>query len=138
MTGRPYGTFDLGENSDSESDFEEDGPGQIDPRHSAPDPTSDGSEGELAHAATRAADPKSWKEDSAEYSRRIWMWWVARLKGQSFFSAWALAIRLVVLVQSSSAAAERAFSQLRLILQVVGNKVLEDMLEFRMHCRCNK
>ena len=77
-------------------------------------------------------------EDSAEYSRRIWLWWVARLKGQSFFSAWALTIRLVVLVQPSSAAAERAFSQLRLILQVVGNKVLEDMLEFRMHCRCNK
>jgi hypothetical protein len=35
---------------------------------------SDETEGELAHAATRAGEVKSWKEDSAEYSRRIWLW----------------------------------------------------------------
>jgi hypothetical protein len=54
----------------------------------------------------------TWKDDPSEVARRAWEWWGAHRKR---FPSFALAVRLVVLVQTSTAAVERAFSQLKLI-----------------------
>ena len=66
----------------------------------------------------------SWKDDPSERARRIWIWWRSRLQAKSILPTFRNAIRLVVLVQPSSAAAERAFSQLKLILDVILGKVI--------------
>ena len=70
-----------------------------------------------------------------EVARRIWEWWVANHHHFHFFT---IAVRLVVLVQTSSAAAERAFSQLGIILDAVGTTSLDDMVELRLFERMNR
>ena len=45
---------------------------------------------------------------------------------------------VVCLIQPSSAAAERVFSQLTFIRRVVGDNTLQDILELRAFIRCNK
>ena len=62
----------------------------------------------------------SWKDDPSERARRIWTWWRSRLQAKSILPSFRKAARLVVLVPPSSAAAERAFSQLKLILEAIG------------------
>ena len=47
------------------------------------------------------------------------------------------AIRLVVLMQPSSAPCERVFSQLTFIRKTVGDKILGENLELRTLIRCN-
>ena len=47
------------------------------------------------------------------------------------------AIVLVVLVQVSSAAAERVFSQLKLVRDTCGDNMLEKLLELRLYCLVN-
>ena len=54
------------------------------------------------------------------------------------FPHFASAIRLVVLVQPSSAAIERCFRQLKLIVDETGCTTLSDMLLLRMFMRCNR
>ena len=54
------------------------------------------------------------------------------------FPAWKHAIRLVVLVQPSSAAAERIFTQLKKIVDACAESMLPDMLEFRLFQRCGR
>jgi hypothetical protein len=52
--------------------------------------------------------------------------------------AWKKALRLVVLVQpSSSAAAERVFTQLKLIVEACGESMLAETVLYRMLRRCN-
>ena len=80
----------------------------------------------------------SWKDDPSERARRIWIWWRSRLQAKSFLPSFRKAARLVVLVPPSSASAERAFSQLKLILEAIGSTPLEDNVETRMLIRCNK
>jgi hypothetical protein len=80
----------------------------------------------------------SWKDDPSERARRIWLWWRGRLRAGSILPTFRHAIRIVVLVPPSSAAAERAFSQLKIILEVVGVQPLEDNVETRMLERINK
>jgi hypothetical protein len=80
----------------------------------------------------------SWKDDPSERARRIWIWWRSRLQAKSILPSFRKAARLVVLVPPSSAAAERAFSQLKLILEAIGSQPLEDNVETRMLIRCNK
>ena len=46
------------------------------------------------------------------------------------------AVRLVVLVQTSSASIERVFSEVKRILASVGDSILEDNLELRLFRRC--
>ena len=79
-----------------------------------------------------------WEDDPMEMSRRIWEWWRARLCGVSVFKYWSLAVRLVVLVQTSSARMERIFSQLKLILETIGYSALEKTVEGRLLVRVNK
>ena len=81
---------------------------------------------------------KSRKDDPGERARRIWEFWRALVNGTGLFLAWKHAIRLVVLVQPSSAAAERIFTQLKKIVDACGESMLPDMLEFRLFQRCNR
>ena len=54
-----------------------------------------------------------WQDHISEKCRRIWEWWIVHRKSFPYLSE---AARLVILVQASSAAGERVFSQLRLII----------------------
>ena len=64
---------------------------------------------------TDATSPahSTWEDDPSEKARRIWEWWRIH---HGKFVCFKKAVRLVALVQVSSAAAERVFSQLKLIL----------------------
>lgn len=76
----------------------------------------------------------TWQGDRIEKSRRIWEWWrVKASKLHYFFTA----ARLVALVPLSSASVERAFSQVKLIIEAAGENVLEETLEIRVMERIN-
>ena len=68
-----------------------------------------------------------WKQDPVERARRLWEWWVPRV-GE--FRFWTKALRLVALVQPSSAEVERLFSQ-------IGVAGLEEGYEARTMTRVN-
>ena len=71
----------------------------------------------------------TWRDDPGERARRIWLWWKDhRLLSKDF----SLAARLVALVQVSSASVERLFSQLKLVVDAVGESMLEETLETRL------
>lgn len=80
---------------------------------------------------------KDWKDDKIETARRIWEWWRLRVRGVTVFKFWPLALRLVVLVQPSSAKMERIFSQLKITLEAVGSSCLEKTIEARLFVREN-
>ena len=88
--------------------------------------------------AARVIDADKWEDDPIERARRIWEWWKARVKGVSFFKYWPLALRLVVLVQPSSAFVERVFSEIKLIIEQIGVSSLEETIEARTMVRCNR
>jgi hypothetical protein len=75
-----------------------------------------------------------WKDDLIELARRIWEWWRDRV---TLFKFWSLALRLVVLVQPSSAVMERYFSQLKRTLETIGYSALEKTVTARMLAREN-
>lgn len=52
------------------------------------------------------------------------------------FPAFGKAVRLIALLQVSSCAVERVFSQLQLIKEVCGS-MIDDCLEVRLFARCN-
>ena len=54
------------------------------------------------------------------------------------FSAFDRAVRVVALIQPSSASVERVFSQLKLILDEIGEISLHDNIEARLMARVNK
>ena len=81
---------------------------------------------------------RSWEGDPAEKARQIWEWWRVRVHQVKIFHYWPLALRLVALVQPSSARMERVFSQLKLVLDSVGSSSLEETVETRMFVRVNK
>ena len=74
----------------------------------------------------------TWKTDPIEKGRRIWEWWRKNhaLPGIHFF---AVAARLVALVQVSSASVESIFSQ----LDVTRDAPLADTINGRVFQRCN-
>jgi hypothetical protein len=88
--------------------------------------------------AARVVDADKWENDPAEKARRIWEWWVTRANDTTkFFNFWPTALRLVVLVQPSSAFVERVFSQIKLIIEQIGVSCLEETVEARTMVRCN-
>jgi hypothetical protein len=88
---------------------------------------------------TRVERPRDWHDDPGEKGRRIWEWWRSRLLDEICpFVYFKEAVRLVVLVQTSSASIERVFSQVKRILASVGENILEDNLELRLLRRCCK
>ena len=48
------------------------------------------------------------------------------------------AVKLVVLIQTSSASVERVYSQLNFLCHILGDKTIRDNLELRALIRCNK
>lgn len=90
-----------------------------------------------ARTASLEVNIDRWENDPAERARRIWEWWVTRIKDAAFFRTWPFALRLVVLVQPSNAFVERAFSQIKLILEQTGVSSLEENIEARVLVRCN-
>ena len=92
---------------------------------------------------TREPRVRSWRDDPGETSRRIWEWWRDLILSQRTklpLSHVMDAVRLVVLVQTSSASIERVFSQLKLILESgsENGRAKRDNLEYRIFRRCNK
>ena len=88
---------------------------------------------------TRVERPRDWHDDPGEKGRRIWEWWRSRLLDEICpFVYFKEAVRLVVLVQTSSASIERVFSETKWILASVGESILEDNLELRLLRRCCK
>ena len=76
-------------------------------------------------------DADAWRKDPAEKARRFWLRWREMCYPTQQFPHFATAIRLVVLVQPSSAAIERCFSQLKLIVDETGCAILSDLLRLR-------
>ena len=82
---------------------------------------------------------KNWKDDPGERARRIYEWWRMIMNDKIVkLRHFSEAARIVCLIQPSSAAAERVFSQLTFIRRVVGDNTLQDILELRAFIRCNK
>lgn len=77
-----------------------------------------------------------WRKDPGEKATRIWEWWKPIVVDSTSFPAFGKALRLIALIQVSSCAVERVFSQLKLIVETCGN-MFEDTLEVRMFARCN-
>ena len=82
--------------------------------------------------------PRDWKSDPAEKGRRLWLWWRIRAYECKEFRNFSVVVRLVALIQPSSAAMGRVFSQPILICTQCGVCVLESTLESRCMERCNK
>ena len=78
---------------------------------------------------------KTWKDDNSEYARRIWVWWGTSRKHK--FAHATKAVKLIGLLQSSSAYIERVFSQLKFILQDIGKVGIQDNIEYRLMRRVN-
>jgi hypothetical protein len=89
-------------------------------------------------ASGGGGDTNKWRNDPAEKARRFWLRWREMCFPTQQFPHFATAIRLVVLVQPSSAAIERCFSQLKLIVDETGCFILSDLLKLRMFMRCNR
>ena len=77
---------------------------------------------------------RTWMDDRVETARRVWEWWRAK---RHLFTYFSMAARLVATVLISSAAVERVFSQIKLIVEAVGNSALEETLETRVMERVN-
>ena len=93
---------------------------------------------ESAASERTKEDIQYWQQDPAEKARRIWEWWVVRVNGDApAFVHGPVALRLVALVQPSSADVERLFSQLKLILEQIGVSGLEEGIETRLMVRVN-
>ena len=61
---------------------------------------------------------KTWQEDYLEYGRRMWRWWDSR---KHIFTHNTKSVKLVALMQTSSAFVERVLSQVKL----VANEIVE-------------
>jgi hypothetical protein len=82
---------------------------------------------------------ENWKKDPGERARRIYYWWRTRfVSSKTTFKYFLWALRLIVLLQASSAEIERVFSQLTMIIRVCGSSLLEESLELRTMLRYNK
>ena len=88
-----------------------------------------------AEASPEKYSGRTWQDDRIEKSRRVWEWWRAKFPNLTYFF---LAARLVALVPISSASVERTFSQVKFIVETVGESVLEENLEARVMERVNK
>ena len=78
---------------------------------------------------------RTWQDDRIEKARRVWEWWRTKAKKFVYFFT---AARLVALVPVSSTSVERAFSQVKFIIETVGENLLEETLETRLMERVNE
>ena len=80
------------------------------------------------------SDHHTWQGDRIEQARRVWEWWRAKAPNVPFFYT---AARLAAIVPISSASVERVFSQVKFIIEAVGESLLEETLETRLMERVN-
>ena len=85
-------------------------------------------------ALKKKDDSKTWRDDTSETARRIWEWW--RVHHEKF-KALSTIVRLVALIQITSANVERVFSQLKLVLETTQDEALSDVIEARLMERIN-
>ena len=79
-----------------------------------------------------------WERDPGERARRIYQWWVSFiLVDKDPIRYFSEALRLIVMVQPSSSAVERVFSQLQFIRHICGDRMLSDLLNLRLMIRVN-
>ena len=71
-----------------------------------------------------------WKDDHGEKAHRIFEWWKLRIHDVKCFTHYKLALRLVVLTQTSSAYVERVFSQWQNIVDICGSQQKKEMAVF--------
>lgn len=90
-------------------------------------------EGSEEYNEKHGANP--WMDDHSEYSRRIVKWWKSRSHRFTYF---VQGLKLVSLIQTSSAFVERLFSQLKIILSDIGEEALIDNIETRAMRQINK
>ena len=76
-----------------------------------------------------------WEDDRSMHARCIWKWWGSKYHKYPGFGS---VVRLIALLQTSSASVERVFSQLKLIVGQIGQSALEDNFELRLMRRVNK
>jgi hypothetical protein len=81
-----------------------------------------------------------WKDDPGERARRICLWWTPRFATYQYtFKHFAIALKIIVLNQVSSAGVERVFSQLSHVVRFCESIMLEDTTaEMRLMIRCNE
>jgi hypothetical protein len=79
-------------------------------------------------------DDVTWKDDPIESARHVWEFWRVHRKNMNIFHI-AKAARLIALVQISSASVEKIFSQMKLIRDSCGDRMLEETL-FGCVCEC--
>ena len=89
----------------------------------------------------KANDPEkygdhTWQGDRIKQARRVWEWWRAKGDRFSYFFT-AAAARLVAITPITSASVERVFSQVKFIIEAVGESMLEETLETRVMERVN-
>ena len=77
---------------------------------------------------------KTWQDDRVEKARRVWEWW--RSKASKFHYFFTVA-RLVALVPVYSTSVKCVFSQVKFIVETVGELALEETLETRVMERVN-
>jgi hypothetical protein len=105
---------------------------------SAPIAQEDPEDDALPASERTKEDIGYWQQDAAGKARRIWEWWVVRMNGDApAFVHWPVALRLVALLQPSSADVEQLFSQLKLLLEQIGVSGLEEGIEARLMVRVN-
>ena len=92
-------------------------------------------ERKLAKDNKKHGTVKTWKGDNTEYGRRIWKWSESK---HLLFQTFDIVVRLVALIQPSSASVEKVFSQLKLILDQIGEVSLHDNIEARLMVRANE
>ena len=77
-----------------------------------------------------------WLLDTVERARRVYARWVCHMV-EGKVPHFSFAVRLLALMQPSSCAVERVFSQVKLIVEQTGSRSLEDLFLLRVFMRCN-
>ena len=78
-----------------------------------------------------------WKDDPGAKVHRNFEWWKLRAHDAKCFNYYKIALRLVVLTQTSSAFVERVFSQWQDIVDPCGVSQKKGMVEYPIFSRCN-
>ena len=79
-----------------------------------------------------------WKKDMGEISRRVYDWWRMLLNDKSgSLPKFRKVVKLIALLQLSSAFVERVVSQLAFICRTIGNSTSRYVMELRTLIRVN-
>ena len=97
----------------------------------------------ISYKAGEEEAARSWKAWESHMERwlnwsnpcRAWEWWRCCRKNFTYLS---LAARLVVLISIISTSVERVFSQVKFIIETIGERGLQETLELRVMERVNK